>query len=112
MKFITIAAIILLIAVVAVQAHTITNFDDGSIFKTEECATLEQQVRLMNEDEINKLMIVTAEVLTEHYKEETRAQVEEEHTAYANRLALEHMNDVMGVLIKSIGAMPTSTISN
>lgn len=75
------------------------------------CPSLDEQVRQMNQDDINRLMIVTAETLTAHFKEETREQVEEEHTRYANRLALEHMNDVMGVLVKSIGAMPTSTIA-
>lgn len=76
----------------------------------DECVSLETQVRAMSTDDVNKLMIVVAETLTANYKEATREQVEKEHEAHANRLALQHMNDVMGVLVKSIGAMPTSTL--
>ena len=77
-----------------------------------ECTSLEEQVRSMSTDEVNSLMIVVAETLTSNYKEATLEQFEQEHTNYSNRLALEHMNDVLGVLVKSVGAMPTSTLSN
>lgn len=77
-----------------------------------ECISLEDQIRGMSTDDTNKIMIILAETLTANYKEETREQVEKEHQDYANRLALGHMNNVVGVLVKSVGSMPTSTLSH
>ena len=104
-----IAIIIALVGTVTLMSKQLATTD--YVASTPNCPDLEAEIRSMDQEEINSLMIITAEVLTAHFKEETREQVEEEHTRYANRLALEHMNEVMGVLVKSIGAMPTSTIA-
>lgn len=93
--------------VTLLETETIAINEPGPV-----CPSLEEQLRGMDADEVNSLLIIVGETLTAHYKEETREQVEKEHESYANRLALEHMNDVVGVLVKSIGAMPTSTLSN
>lgn len=107
-----IASYLVLVGIIAVQYLIIKNPDHVVTVAASDvqCAGLEDSIRNMDSDQLNKLMIVMAETFTAHYKDETRAQVEEEHKRYANRLALEHMNNVMGVLVKSIGAMPTSTL--
>lgn len=102
-----------LAAIIIAQA-TVMYFTEAGVTyinSNHDCPTLEEQVRSMDADGLNKLLIVVSETFTHHYKEETRAQVEAEHEAYANSLALEHMNKVVGVLVKSIGDMPTSTLS-
>lgn len=86
--------------------------NEVTLFNECEVLDLDSAVRGMTIEETNKLMIVVAETLTESYKEETRERVEREHEEIANKMALGHMNDVMGVLIKSMGDMPTSTVSN
>ena len=109
-KYILIYAIVVTVVAAIFVHNTVTLLETTTIEIKNECPALEDEIRGMTTDQTNKLMIVVAETLTDNYKEETREQVEKEHEAYANRLALDHMNDVMGVLIKSIGAMPTSTI--
>lgn len=109
-KYILIYAIVVTVVAAIFVHNTVQLLETETVTFKNECIPLETQVREMTTDQTNKLMIVVAETLTDNYKEETREQVEKEHEAYANRLALEHMNDVMGVLVKSIGAMPTSTI--
>lgn len=108
----TIASFLVLAGVIGVQQIIIQNPDRSIVKVKTYCpvADLEGELREMSVDELNKLMIITSEIFTAHYKESTREQVEAEHERYANQLALEHMNEVMGVLVKSIGAMPTSTL--
>lgn len=110
MKYlITYAVVITVVAAVFVH-NTVMLLGTNEVTVTY-CESVESKVRDMSTDDVNSLMIVAAETLTENYRTATLEQFEQEHKSYANSLALEHMNDVMGVLIRSVGAMPTSTIS-
>ena len=73
---------------------------------------VESYIRNLSTDQLNSLMIITAETLTENYRKETLTQFELEHERHANRLAIGHMNKVITVLTKSMSQHPTSTLSN
>lgn len=92
--------------------NTISLLEVSTVSVSKECLSLEEQIRTMSTDDVNKLMIVVAETLTENYRVATLEQFELEHVNHSNKLALEHMNDVLGVLVKSIGAMPTTTLAS
>lgn len=110
MKYLIIYSVIVTGIAITMTYNVVRLLEVNEVTVLNECQTVEARIRAMSLDDINKLMIVTSETLTEHYMEETREQVQKEHQDYSNRLAVEHMNDVVGILVKSIGSMPTSTL--
>lgn len=110
---ITVIALIFINATIQLlETTTITNQSNNT---TTPLQITDEQLRnhllTLNEKQINGVLITIANTLTEIEKEKTLPQFEKEHTAHANRLAIEHMNTVLGVLIKSIGAFPDSNIT-
>lgn len=95
------------------QLEALSTFD--VVLPTKGCESLEEQIRTMSTDEINRLLIVASERLTDNYEAAIRPDLEEEFNrsvrATAAYNAVEHMNEVNVVLGRSIQGMPTTTLA-
>lgn len=112
-------AIVALTGIVGLQAHTqLQSLGTMTIdvpARIASCKTVEERVRTMSTDDINSLLIIVSETLTDNYREAKREEYENEMNRKLNHdaeiAAVTHLNDVTGVLVKSIGGMPTSTLA-
>lgn len=100
-KYLIVYSVVVTFVAVLMTHNTVKLIATETVEVINECESLESQVRGMSNDEANSLLSVVAEAMALNYKEETREQVELEHQRYADRLALEHINDAVGDMVES-----------